>query len=115
MIAALIRNSKGLAALPAFNIQLQAAVHKHVDISPRMNATPGAVKIDVNNAEEDSEGGLRSLPTWLLQGAQADASATGASDAEFYDTFYTTYLQDWTFGGNSPGFEGRPRSPAASA
>lgn len=99
VIAALIRNSKGLAALPAFNIQLQAAVHKHVDISPRMNATPGAVKIDVNNAEEDSEGGLRSLPTWLLQGAQADASATGASDAEFYDTFYTTYLQDWTFGG----------------
>jgi len=110
VIAGLIRNSKGLSALPAINAQLQAAVRKHTDISPRMNATPGvpgAVQIDINNAEEDSEGGLRSLPTWLLQGAQADASATGASDAEFYDTFYTTYLQDWTFGGDTNEEEGK--------
>jgi len=100
-IAALIRSCKALQELPTFHLELKAAMPNAGGVLIVPSSAPKVVVIDTGAEEEDSEGGLRSLPNWLLHGAVADDAATGTSEAEFYDTFYTTYLQDWTINSES--------------
>jgi len=85
-VAALVRGADGLSTLPAFHAELEKKFG-----SRGMPSSPQSVYVDVavGNDDDDSTAALRSLPTWLLQGAQAEETTT--------KTFYTTYLADWTF------------------
>lgn len=92
-VAELVRNCAGLSALQLL----------HVEVAARLPASTGqqaapqrSVSLTLHD-DDDSEQGLRSLPAWLLQGAEEFEAEMGKARLDAASaSFYATYLQDWS-------------------
>jgi len=98
-VSTLVCNAAALCSLPVFHQKLERALASHSITLSNANS----VTINVVSKDEDEEGeqGLRSLPHWLLQGAEQPTA------------FFSTYLEDWTLDAPSsdeggPLLEGSP-------
>ncbi len=95
----LIRGSRGICTVPTLHADVDAAVVKVQGGGSPIKVSTPTPKRRAFADEDESEEGLRTLPDWLLRGAdeeQPDANGESEEDHnDFFETFYTTYLSDW--------------------
>ena len=82
-VAALLKSSAGINAVPPFQRELEKA-HGKVNKKPRAEVAIQLSTVNLGEDDEETEAGLRGLPSWLLRGAASDEGA-----------LLEAYIADW--------------------
>jgi len=97
--AALVCKADGLSNLPTFHEKVERALATKSMTLSKANA----VTIDIatsQDEDDETQTGLRGLPKWLLHDVKTD------------DTFFATYLNDWTLDGEQVSLMSREQTPS---